>query len=39
LEVPWAQAIMIGLFIGASVTLEPHCPPHELAGTLHDILF
>jgi hypothetical protein len=27
LDVPWAQAIMMGLFIGASVTLEPPCPP------------
>jgi hypothetical protein len=31
LEVPWAQAIRIGLFIGASVTLEPHCPPLEMS--------
>jgi len=27
LDVPWAQAIMMGLFIMASVTLEPPRPP------------
>src|SRR6476620_880247 len=27
LEVPWAQAIRMGLFIAASVTLEPPHPP------------
>jgi hypothetical protein len=31
---------MMGLFIGASVTLEPPCPPSfEIAGTIHDIPF